>query len=175
MDTLNSRVVYENPWMTVREDEYLRSDGSRGLYGVVEKADYVVVIPYADDGFWLVEQYRYPLGRRYWEFPQGSWEDASAEPLTVARSELEEEAGLVAARVVHLGRLHSAYGYSNQAFHVYLASELVDCEPRRGPDEQDMQSEHFSERVFKRMIESGEIADAATVAAYTLYLFQRAS
>ena len=25
------------------------------------------------DGFWLVEQYRYPIGRRTWEFPSGGW------------------------------------------------------------------------------------------------------
>ena len=67
-----SRTVYENRWMTVREDAIQRKDGSRGIYGVVEKADFALVIPFDGDAFYLVEQYRYrpdsrntsPVGRR---------------------------------------------------------------------------------------------------------------
>ena len=33
-----SRVVYENRWMTVREDTIRRADGSAGIYGIVDKA-----------------------------------------------------------------------------------------------------------------------------------------
>ncbi len=69
----SSRVAYENQWMRVREDEFLLPDGSPGLYGVVEKADFALVIPLEDDTVHLVEQYRYPVGERQWEFPQGSW------------------------------------------------------------------------------------------------------
>ena len=56
-----SRVVYENPWMRVREDAIGRPDGSAGIYGVVEKPDFALVIPVDADGVWLVEQYRYPV------------------------------------------------------------------------------------------------------------------
>ncbi|MDQ3601656.1 MAG: ADP-ribose pyrophosphatase, partial [Actinomycetota bacterium] len=37
METVRSREVYANPWMTVREDEVRRADGSDGIYGVVDK------------------------------------------------------------------------------------------------------------------------------------------
>ena len=61
--------------MRVREDMIRRRDGSTGIYGVVEKPDFVVIVPVEDDGrVHLVEQYRYPVKGRYWEFPQGSWE-----------------------------------------------------------------------------------------------------
>ena len=73
MRTTSSREVYRNPWIRVREDVLERDDGSAGLYGVVERDDFGLVIPAERDGFWLVEQYRYPLGRRCWEFPQGTW------------------------------------------------------------------------------------------------------
>ena len=71
--TTSSRLVYENPWMRLREDEFVRADGSRGLYGVVDKPDFAIVVPMDDGGFRLVEQYRYPAGGRFWEFPQGTW------------------------------------------------------------------------------------------------------
>ena len=71
--TTGSREVYRNPWIRVREDAVERADGSAGVYGVVEKPHFALVLPYERDGFWLVEQYRYPVGRRAWEFPQGTW------------------------------------------------------------------------------------------------------
>ena len=73
MEQVSSRVVYRNPWMTVREDTVRRPDGSPGICGVVEKPDFAVVLPRWSGGFWLVEQYRYPVRRRAWEVPQGSW------------------------------------------------------------------------------------------------------
>ena len=73
MRVISSREVYRNPWMSVREDQVVREDGSSGTYGVVDKPDFALVIPQDQDGFWLVEQFRYPVGRRAWEFPQGSW------------------------------------------------------------------------------------------------------
>ena len=32
----------------------------------------MLVIPVEGDGFHLVEEYRYPIGKRTWNFPQGS-------------------------------------------------------------------------------------------------------
>ena len=67
-----SREVYRNDWMTVREDQVRRPDGSDGIYGVVDKPTYALVIARDGDRFQLVEQFRYPLGLRRWEFPQGT-------------------------------------------------------------------------------------------------------
>ncbi len=53
--------MYANRWMAVREDQILRHDGTYGIYGVVQKPDFALIIPYADGGFHLVEQYRYPV------------------------------------------------------------------------------------------------------------------
>ena len=54
--------------MRVREDTIRRRDGSTGIYGVVAKPDFVVIVPVEDDGrVHLVEQYRYPVKGRYWE------------------------------------------------------------------------------------------------------------
>ncbi len=105
IETLSSRVVYENRWMRVREDAVRFRDGTPGIYGVVEKVDFTVIAPLDSDGrLHLVEQYRYPIGRRAWEFPQGSWEDRpDADPLALARGELREETGLDAGEIVHVG------------------------------------------------------------------------
>src|SRR4030088_2494469 len=95
IETTGSRIVYGNPWIGRRGDQIEGTNGAPGLYSVVEKLDYSLIIPRDDVGVFLVEQYRYPVGARYWEFPQGTWEDRpEAEPLEVAREELEAETGL---------------------------------------------------------------------------------
>src|SRR5437660_11761009 len=81
IERVASREIYRNPWLVLREDEIRRPDGSPGIYSVVDKPTYALVIAYDDDRFRLVEQFRYPLGERRWEFPQGSAPDrAEAEP-----------------------------------------------------------------------------------------------
>lgn len=81
---VSSRVVYRNPWMTVREDQVER-DGQPGIYGVVEKHDSAVILPIDGDHIYLVEQFRYPIGRRSLELPQGSLEVAGLKPEAIAR------------------------------------------------------------------------------------------
>ena len=74
---LKTREVYRNPWMAVREDEIERNNGTRGIYGVVEKHDSAIIIPIEGSNVVLVEQFRYPISERSVEFPQGSLEWAS--------------------------------------------------------------------------------------------------
>jgi 8-oxo-dGTP pyrophosphatase MutT (NUDIX family) len=165
-----SRVAFENQWLRLRVDDIEYADGTPGVYSVIEKTDFAVVLPFQDGGFWLVEQYRYPVARRAWEFPQGTWRSGAAgSALDLARTELREETGLAATGWRHLGRLYAAYGYSNQAFDVYLATDLAPGDPEREHSEQDMVHEWFSEADVRAMITAGRMVDAHSVAALTLY------
>jgi len=167
-----STVVYQNRWMTVREDTTLSNNGSSGIYGVVDKSDFVLVMPYADGGFHLVEQYRYPVQGRYWEFPQGSWETRSdADPMALARGELAEETGLTAATLTPLGHLFGAYGFCSQGFQVILATDLTAGEPSLEETEAGLISRWFPEAEIWDLIAAGWMKDACSIAA--LALFQR--
>jgi len=163
------RVVYENPWLRVLEDDVVFPDGTEGRYSVIDKRDFVLVLPYENEGFWLVEQFRYPVGRRVWEFPQGGWPAGrSGTQLELARAELREETGLTAASYRHLGRLFASYGYSNQAYDVFLAAGLTAGAPDRESSEQDMVHRWFPETEVRAMVADGRFADAHSVAALTL-------
>ncbi len=136
---LSSRIVYENPWMIVREDEIERPDGSRGVYGVIDKPDFALVVPAENGGFHLVQEYRYPIGRRTWNFPQGTLPGrAQADPEHLARRELAEETGLRAGELVHLGFVHCSHGMSRQGCNIYLATDLSYGQAQREHEEQDM-------------------------------------
>lgn len=165
---LSTREVYRNRWLSLREDEIRRPDGSGGIYSVVDKPDFALVIPAERDGFHLVEQFRYPVGGRFWEFPQGT--GGAADPEALARAELAEETGLRAGSMVRLGHLHCAYGMSSQGFDVFLATELMPGPTAREVTEQDMRQQFVPREEFERMVRYGRITDDSTLAAYALLL-----
>jgi 8-oxo-dGTP pyrophosphatase MutT (NUDIX family) len=172
--TTSSREVYRNPWIRVREDAVVRDDGSTGVYGVVERPHFGLVIAAERDGVWLVEQFRHPLGRRAWEFPQGTWsagDDGTPEEL--ARAELAEETGLRAADLRHLGHLDLAPGLSNQEFDVWLATGLTAGPPDREVTEADMRHEFVLEAELQAMVRDGRFTDGPSLAAYSLLLLDR--
>ena len=171
METVGSKQVYASPWLTVREDEVRRADGSVGTYVVVDGPDIALVIPAEDDRLHLVEQYRYPVAGRRWEFPSGTLEqglDAGVEAL--AARELREETGLVARRLSHLGTLEITPSTFTQRCTVFLATDLTQGPHHREPEEQDMRSAWFSQDEVQRMILDGTITDAKTTAAYALLM-----
>lgn len=168
---IESREVYRNAWMTVREDDIRRPDGSPGVYGVIDKPMYALIIPVDGDRVHLVEQFRYPLDLRRWEFPQGTAPDrVEVPPTELAERELLEETGLRAGRMTELGLLDTAAGMSSQRGRVFLATELTEGPPRREHEEQDMHSAWFARGEVERMITGGEITDAQSVAAFALLL-----
>src|ERR1700684_3899301 len=86
--TLSSREVYRNRWMRLREDQILRSNGKKGIYGVVEKEDAAIIIPVDHGVVWLVEQFRYTILVRALELPQGGWEEDVESAEEIARGGL---------------------------------------------------------------------------------------
>jgi len=171
IERLASREIYRNPWLVVREDDIRRPDGSHGIYSVVDKPTYALVMPYDGDRFRLVEQFRYPLGARRWEFPQGTAPDrAEVEPSELAERELREETGLSATSFEALGLVDVAAGMTSQRGWVFLATGIVEGETDREHEEQDMRSEWFARGDIEDMIRSGVIADAQSIAAYGLFL-----
>ncbi len=172
--TISTRIAYENRWTRVREDIIRRADGSDGLYGVVERNDFVVVLPLHDDGqVTVVEQYRYPVRRRMIELPMGMWEERpDVSPEEVAAGELAEETGLVASRLLRAGEMFQGAGYSTQRGHVFLATGLTQGPPKREVAEQDMTTRRVPLPAFEAMIRDGLIPDAVTMAAFALLRMQ---
>jgi 8-oxo-dGDP phosphatase len=170
---VGSREVYRNNWLTIREDDIRRPDGSSGIYAVVDKPTYALVIPRDSDSgterFHLVEQFRYPLGLRRWEFPQGTAPNrADLDPAQLAARELREETGLVATSMTELGVLDVAPGMSSQRGRVFLATGITEGPHDREHEEQDMRSAWFARAELEQMMRDGVITDAQTLAAWAL-------
>ncbi|WP_018983911.1 NUDIX domain-containing protein [Salinimonas chungwhensis] len=167
--TLRSKTVYQNRWMKVREDIIERASGAEGLYSVIEKPHFAIIIPIQDDHVYMVEQYRYPVGERQLEFPQGTW-DASpdVDPLVLAAGELKEETGLAADKLEHVAFQYLAYGMSSQGYHIYVASGLTQGQQQLDPEEEGLTVQRLSLATLDKKIRAGEIRDASTCNALGL-------
>ena len=162
--TLSSRLVYENPWLSVREDAIERQDGSRGIHAVIDKNDGAVVVPWDGERLTLVGQVKYPIGAFTWELPQGAsdHDDAKA-PEEVARAELLEETGLRAGSLRHLGRLNYAPGILSQVFDAWLATDLEAGEAEPEATEVGLETRAVTPAEFDAMLLDGQIVDAASL------------
>ena len=172
--TISSREVYRNKWTRVREDVIERANGERGIFGVVDKDPACIIIPLdstpAGEFLYLVEQFRYTVGARYMELPQGGWEGCPTSiPEEMARGELREETGLRAERMTLLATLQIAYGVMNQVQHIFLAQGLTHGDHERDAEESDLEVHRVSVAEFETMLLDGTIVDNCSAAAWGVY------
>jgi hypothetical protein len=92
----------------------------------------------------------------------------------LARGELKEETGLVAARMTYLGWLWIAYGFARQKQHVFLASRLTESEREPDAEEHDLVVRSYAVEEFEEMMRKGAIRDNSTLSAWGLYLLWKA-
>jgi 8-oxo-dGDP phosphatase len=169
--TIASSVVYTDDWIRLRKDDIERRDGSRGTYAVIERRDFAIVVPAEHGGFHLVEEYRYPVGRRSWSFPQGGFPHGeTGTPEELARLELAQETGLRAKQLTHLGTLTSGHGMTNQYGIYFLATGLTPGEADPEPEEYGIKHEWVPREQFEKMVADRQIVDDSTLAAYALLL-----
>lgn len=166
--TRSSRVVYDNPWITVREDDVVRPDGADGIYGVISTRVATGVVAVDDDRVVLVGQWRYPLEQYSWEIVEGGTDDGET-PEQAAARELQEEAGLVAEHWEPLGGpVHLSNCFSAEEGRLYLARGLT--EVGAAPDG----TEELARRWLPvddalALVDDGTITDAMSVVALLRY------
>jgi ADP-ribose pyrophosphatase len=141
---------------TVREGEvtYQRE--------VVHHHGSAVIVPVFDDGtVVLVRQYRHPAVRYLLEVPAGTLANGER-PETGAARELQEELGLVAARLEKLSEFFVSPGFCEEKMWVYLATELSEGKQLLDDDEV-LEIVRLPIADALEMITSGEIQDAKTI------------
>jgi ADP-ribose pyrophosphatase len=159
--------VYENPWISVREDQALMPDGRTTMYGVVTTGPAVGVIGFVDDAhIVMVRQWRYVAERAMWEIPTGA--AYPGEDLRVAaRRELGEETGYQVGALEQLTAFHSSKSVVDETCTVFIGHGLTPGVSK--PDATEFI--HIAVLPFAdvlAMVLSGEIMDAMTVLAILL-------
>jgi len=141
---LSGEAVFEGRLLHVYRDRVKLPDGRESTREYLRHPGAAAVVLLKEGKILLERQWRYPLGRAFWEVPAGKLE-AGEDPALCAARELEEETGYASDTWTPLGTICPGIGYSNEVISLYLAWIP------------------FEEAV--RMAETGEIDDAKTIGA----------
>jgi len=169
---LATQQIYRGRAVNIRVDTVEKADGKKTTRDVVEHSDCVAVVALDEqDKVLLVRQFRHPVDRFLLEIPAGGI-DPGEEPIDSVRRELQEEIGYFPRKIDTLGGFYAIPGYGTEYLHCFLASDLV---PSRlvAEDTEDIELVRISPDEIPRLIASGEICDAKSIAALLMFLFIR--
>lgn len=130
---LSTRMAYENPWLTVREDRVIRPGGKEGYFGIIEmKAGSSVLAITRQNEVYLVKEYKYGIERHSIELMSGALE-ADETPLEAAKRELKEELGLEAIEWIDLGVVDPFTTAVHSPNYMFIALDV--SEGQQSPEE----------------------------------------
>jgi ADP-ribose pyrophosphatase len=169
--TLESRLIFKNPWIKLHEDKVRTPSGKTILYSWYESADVVVVVPFLDDStLVMIKQYRYPLHKALLEFPAGHIENGE-NPKDTAVRELAEETGYHSKEIEYVYAYHPSVSKTRQVVYVFKAKELTKEERvgrLRHESTEDIKVEKVKVKELAQMITNKKIENAGTLIAYLI-------
>jgi len=159
-----SKIIFENPWLSLHEDKVINPGGGISHYGKINFKNLAIgIIPLDEDNnTWLIGQYRYVPDCYSWEIPMGGG-PLNIEPLESAKRELKEETGLSATHWQELMHLHTSNSITDERSIVYVARNLTQGETEFEETEDLLIQKLPLEEAIERVL-SGEITDAISVA-----------
>jgi ADP-ribose pyrophosphatase len=169
---LSTQQIYRGRAINIRVDTVEKAGGKKTTREVVEHSDCIAVVALDEQGsVLLVRQFRHAVDKFLLEIPAGGI-DPGEEPLEAVRRELQEEIGYLPRKIDRLGGFYSAPGYGTEYLHCFLATDLV---PARlvAEDTEDIELVRVPLNEIPRLIASGEICDAKSIAALLMFLFIR--
>jgi len=161
----SSKPVYDNPWISVREDQVINPSGGDGIYGVLHfKNRAIGIFPIDNEGnTYLVGQYRYALNEYSWEIPMGGG-PLDEDIFDAAKRELKEETGFTAEKWELIARIHTSNSVTDEEGLIFLAQNLTAGEMQlEATEDITVKKLHISEAI--EMVMKNEITDSLTVYA----------
>ncbi len=165
--TISSEMIYEGRILNLRRDKVHVRDNKTSYREIVEHNGGVALAAVTPEGkMVMVRQYRKAAEKAVLEVPAGKIEKDEDHRLTAER-ELKEETGYSAGRMEYITSFYSSIGYSTEVIYLYYAAELTPGETNFD-DNESIEILEYPLEDLKKMVFSGEIEDAKTIAAILL-------
>ena len=166
---LATQQIYKGRAVNIRVDTVEKASGTKTTREVVEHSDCVAVVALDEQGnILLVRQFRHAVDRFLLEIPAGGI-DPGEEPTDSVRRELQEEIGYFPRRIHKLGGFYATPGYGTEYLHCFVATDLVAAR-LVAEDTDDIELVRVSPDEVPRLVASGEICDAKSIAALLMFL-----
>jgi ADP-ribose pyrophosphatase len=170
--TIETKKIYQGRIISVRDDTVVLPDGKTTHREIVEHANVVAIVALDDDdNVLLVKQYRKPVEKALLEIPAGGIE-AGENPDESAKRELQEEIGYLPGRMERIGGVYASPGYCNEFLYLFLATDLIPSK-LKGDDDENIEIIRAPLTDIPKMIASGRICDAKSVAALLTVIIDR--
>jgi 8-oxo-dGTP pyrophosphatase MutT (NUDIX family) len=177
--TLKSKLVFNNKWVTIRQDEVQLPTGEIiDDFFVVVRPEIALIFPITQNReIVFVRQYRHATGEILLELPAGSFHPEMEEAEIAARRELEEETGYLAEELVKLATLYDNPIKDTNKIHLFLAKNVQATGKQNLDITEDVEVVLIPIEQIMSKITHGEIRVSGTMAAILLglnFLYQRA-
>jgi len=173
---IDSKIIYKNPWLQLREDSVIRPDGKRGKYSVLERSPVNFIIALDQEGLIIfIKEYRYPIQKTILQLPAGTTDNGDSF-LASAKKELFEETGIRAKTWERLGKFYIGPGHENIYANVFLATNLITLSSNKSNQAGNelilkVIKLHLPE--IRQLISSGKIECGITLAALNIFLLKK--
>ncbi len=159
---LDKETIYEGAIVTLKRGRVRFSGGDVVPFDVVEHHGGVAVVPFLGDRVILVRQPRPVVGLDLLEIPAGKLEGPDDDVEARAQSELGEEVGYRAGRLIPAAEFFVSPGYVTERIHVFLGLDLepVDASPEAT---EEIERVELTLDEVRRMLDGREFHDSKTL------------
>ncbi|MBN3907796.1 MAG: NUDIX hydrolase [Nostoc sp. NMS1] len=170
--TLKSKMVLDNPWCQIRQDEIELPNGKIiDDYFVSIKPDVAMVLPITTNKeIIFVWQYRHAVGEFFLELPAGNFDPAKESAEVAAIREFTEETGYIAQEFRKIGTLYDKPSKDTNKIHLFLAENVSKIGEQKLDITEEIEIVFIPIKSVLDKIVQGEISVAGTVAALFLGL-----
>ncbi|MBT8115753.1 MAG: NUDIX hydrolase, partial [Arenicella sp.] len=120
-----SKTIYQGKLIQLHHEKVALPGGKHTFFDIVRHPGGAVIAAINEqEEICLLKQWRHALQEYIWELPAGCLETGES-PLSTARRELEEEAGVTAEQWHELGQLCTSPGFCNEILYLFEARVLT--------------------------------------------------
>lgn len=149
------------------ENKSMSFTGRSQKYQIVRRTPCVIIVPEADDGFIMVNEFRPAIDDYILQFPAGKI-DLGEDSYQAAKRELLEETGYKCDELIEIGNFYTAAHFSDEIIFAFVARNL-DFYGQTLTKREVIEAEHIDRKNIEKRLYGGDKLDAKSIAAYNLW------